>query len=380
MATNININPSNIDSMAREIKRIGIGLIIVGPEMPLASGIVDYFEKIGIPIFGPNKLAAQIETSKIFAKELMLKYGIPCAKGAIFSNYAEAKTYIEKQTPPIVVKADGLAAGKGVTVAKSIPEALDALSKIMELKIFGAAGDRALVEECLFGKEMSTFVVTDGKTTLPMISACDYKAVFDDNKGPNTGGMGSYSPPIFYNPELAEKISETIMKPVVAAMGEEGRLYKGVLYGGLMITDSGLKVLEFNARFGDPETQVTLPLLETDLIEIILAVIEGRLEQVDIKVKKKACVGVVLASGGYPGHYKRGFPITGLDELDEDILVFQAGTKLDSGHVVTNGGRVLTVVAMDDTLEGARERVYENIPQIHFEGCHYRTDIALFER
>ncbi len=348
--------------------------------MPLASGIVDYFEKIGIPIFGPNKLAAQIETSKIFAKELMLKYGVPCAGGAIFSNYTDARTYIEKQIPPIVVKADGLAAGKGVTVAQSKAEALDALSDIMELKIFGAAGDRVLVEECLFGKEMSTFVVTDGKTTLPMISACDYKAVLDGDKGPNTGGMGSYSPPIFNNPQLAEKISETIMKPIVAAMEEEGRRYKGVLYGGLMIADSDPKVLEFNARFGDPETQVILPLLETDLIEIILAVIEGRLEQIDIKVKKKACVGVVLASGGYPGRYERGFPITGLNELDEDILIFQAGTKLDSGRVVTNGGRVLTVVAMDDTLEGARDKVYQNIPQIHFEGCYYRTDIALFER
>jgi len=315
----------------------------------------------------------------VFAKELMQKYNIPCAQSVSFSDYNQVKDYVKRQKPPIVVKADGLAAGKGVIVADSIPQALDALSQIMEAKAFGAAGDKVLVEEHLSGKEMSVFVFTDGKTVIPMVSACDYKPVFDGDQGPNTGGMGSYSPPHFMTPALAETVKENIMEPTVRAMAEERRRYRGVLYGGLMITNNGPKVLEFNARFGDPEAQVTLPLLKTDLVDIMLAVIDNKLEQIEVEWSEDACVGVVMASAGYPGSYKTGFPISGLDDLDQDILVFHAGTKLGSepGQVLTGGGRVLTVVAMGKTLTEAREKVYTNIPRIHFEGCHYRKDIAL---
>jgi len=353
-------------------------LVVVGPEAPLADGIVDRFQGIDIPIFGPTKAATQIESSKVFAKELMQKYKIPCARSVSFSAYAQAKKYIQRQQPSLVVKADGLAAGKGVTVAESIPQALEALATIMEAKAFGAAGDRVVIEERLSGREMSAFAFTDGKTVVPMAAARDYKPVFDGDNGPNTGGMGSYSPPHFYKPPLAKKVMEIIMDPAAKAMYKEKRLYKGVLYGGLMITNEGPKVLEFNARFGDPESQVTLPLLKTDLVDILLAVINGNLNQVNVEWSEDACVGVVMASAGYPSKYKTGFPITGLDNLDKDILVFHAGTKIDlePEQVLTNGGRVLTVVAMGKTTAEAREKVYLNLSRIHFEGCHYRRDIA----
>ncbi len=308
----------------------------------------------------------------------MQKYKIPCARSVSFSTYTQAKKYVQRQQPPLVVKADGLAAGKGVTVAESIPQALEALATIMEAKAFGAAGDRVLIEECLSGRELSTFAFTDGTTVVPMVAARDYKPVFDGDNGPNTGGMGSYSPPHFYKPPLAKKVRETIMEPAVKAMYKEKRLYKGVLYGGLMITNEGPKVLEFNARFGDPESQVTLPLLKTDLVDILLAVINGNLNQVNVEWSEDACVGVVMASAGYPGKYKTGFPITGLDSLDKDILVFHAGTKVGSEprQILTNGGRVLTVAAVGKTIAEAREKVYLNLPRIHFEGCHYRRDIV----
>jgi phosphoribosylamine--glycine ligase len=355
--------------------------VVVGPEAPLAEGIVDRFQTIGIPIFGPTKGATQIESSKAFAKGLMQKHGIPCAQSKTFSDYNQAKEYVKQQTPPIVVKADGLAAGKGVIVADSIPQALDALSSIMESKTLGAAGDTVVIEECLSGKEMSSFAFTDGKTVVPMVDACDYKRIYDGDQGPNTGGMGSYSPPYFYTTELGKSVMETIMKPAVRAMDKEKRPYKGVLYGGLMISDEKPKVLEFNARFGDPEAQVTLPRLKTDLVDIMLAVINGNLNQINVEWSEEACIGVVMASAGYPASYKTGFPISGLDNLDKDITVFHAGTKIGSepGQVLTNGGRVLTVVAMGNTLAQAREKVYANISRIHFEGCHYRKDIALIK-
>jgi len=334
---------------------------------------------MGIPVFGPTKQAAQIETSKVFAKELMHKYNIPCARSVSFSKYAKAKEYIQRQSPPIVVKADGLAAGKGVIVADSIPQAIEALNSIMEARIFGTAGDRVIIEEYLAGREMSSFAFTDGTTVVPMVAACDYKPVFDNNQGPNTGGMGSYSPPYFYNPRLDEAVNQTIMEPTVKAMAQEKRRYQGVLYGGLMITNNEPKVLEFNARFGDPEAQVTLPRLKTDLADIILAVINGNLDRIKVEWSEDACVGVVMASAGYPGNYKTGLPVTGLDNLDKDIVVFHAGTKSGSetDQVLTSGGRVLTVVATGSTIAEAREKVYNNIPRIHFDGCHYRRDIAL---
>lgn len=378
IAHNMDVNPSDIEGLAKTSQEKGIGLVVVGPEAPLADGIADYFQTTGIPIFGPTGQAAQIESSKVFAKELMQKYGIPCARSSSFSEYSRAKKYIEQQTPPIVVKADGLAAGKGVTVADSISQALDALSSIMESKALGVAGERVVIEECLSGKEMSSFAFTDGQTVVPMVDACDYKRIYDGDQGPNTGGMGSYSPPHFYTPELAKMVTETIMEPAVRAMAQEKRPYRGVLYGGLMITNEGPKVLEFNARFGDPEAQVTLPRLKTDLVDIMMAVINGNLNRVNLEWSEDACVGVVMASAGYPGNYKTGFPITGLDNLDKDIMVFHAGTKLglEPGQVLTNGGRVLTVVAMGKTLAEAREKVYNNISRIHFDGCHYRKDIA----
>ena len=355
---------------------------MVGPEAPLAEGIVDHFQNLGIPIFGPTKAASKIESSKVFAKELMQKYNIPCAQSTSFSEYTKAKEYIRQQTPPIVVKADGLAAGKGVTVADSIPQALDALDKVMQARAFGTAGDRVVIEERLSGKEMSCFAFTDGKTVIPMVSACDYKPVYDGDRGPNTGGMGSYSPPHFLSPALSQTIMKTVLEPAVKAMAQEKRPYKGVLYGGLMISQDGPKVLEFNVRFGDPEAQVTLPLLKTDLVDIMLAVINGNLDRMNIEWSQDSCVGVVMASGGSPGSYETVFPITGLNNLDKDIVVFHAGTRVGSepGQVLTNGGRVLTVVATGKTIAQAREKVYDNIPRIHFDGCHYRKDIALVKR
>ncbi len=379
IAHNLDIKPTDIESLAKVASEKNIDLTVVGPEAPLAEGIADQFLIRGMQIFGATRQAVEIESSKVFAKELMQKYNIPCAQSTSFSDYNRAKEYLQRQKPPIVVKADGLAAGKGVIVAGSIPQALEALSQVMEKKAFGAAGDKVLIEEHLSGREMSAFAFTDGHTVIPMVAACDYKPVFDGDRGLNTGGMGSYSPPQFLSPALAETVRETIMEPAVRAMHDEGRAYRGVLYGGLMITNNGPKVLEFNARFGDPEAQVTLPLLETDLVDIMLAVVDNRLDQIDVKCSEDACVGVVMASGGYPGSYKTGFPITGLDDLDKDIVVFHAGTKLEGGKVLTNGGRVLTVVAWGKTLAEAREKVYANIPRIHFDGCHYRKDIALIK-
>ncbi|OGO06225.1 MAG: phosphoribosylamine--glycine ligase, partial [Chloroflexi bacterium RBG_13_56_8b] len=317
---------------------------MVGPEAPLAEGIADRFLIRGMQIFGATKHATEIESSKVFAKELMQKYNIPCAQSTSFSDYKKAKEYLQNQKAPIVVKADGLAAGKGVIVAESIPQALDALSQIMEARAFGAAGDRVIIEDYLSGREMSVFAFSDGHSVVPMMAACDYKPAFDGNKGPNTGGMGSYSPPPFLTPALAKTVREKIMEPTIKAMHQEGRPYRGVLYGGLMITKDGPKVLEFNARFGDPEAQVTLPLLETDLVDIMLAVNDNKLGQVKVEWSGDACVGVVMASGGYPGSYKSGFAVSGLDNLDKDIVVFHAGTRLGSdGQVLTSGGRVLTV-------------------------------------
>ena len=327
-------------------------------------------------IFGPTKDATQIESSKAFAKELMQKYNIPCAQSTSFSEYEKAKEYVQQQTPPIVIKADGLAAGKGVIVANSTPEALDALYNLMESKTLGSAGDKVVVEEHISGKEMSAFAFTDAHTIAPMPPACDYKRIYDKDQGPNTGGMGSYSPPQFFTTELDRAVNKTILEPAVRAMHAEARAYRGVLYGGLMITNDGPKVLEFNARFGDPETQVTLPQLKTELVDILLAVTNRNLDQINIEWSKDACVGVVMASAGYPGSYKTGFPITGLKDLDDDIMVFHAGTKLESGQVQTSGGRVLTVAAMGKTIAEARQRVYDNLPRIHFEGCYYRKDIA----
>jgi len=380
IAHNLELHPSDIESLARTAQDIGIELTVVGPEAPLAAGIVDYFESLGLPVFGPSKAAAQIEASKVFAKKLMQKHAIPSPKGITFSDYNEAREYLISQKAPIVIKADGLAAGKGVIVADSKEEALQALSSIMEAKIFGSAGDSVVIEEHLTGKEVSLLAFTDGKTAVPMVPACDYKRAFDDDQGPNTGGMGSYSPPGFFDASLTQQVMETVMEPVVKAMAQEGMPYKGVLYAGLILTDEGPKVLEFNARFGDPETQVILPRLKVDLVDILLAISNNSLNKIDAGWSDDACVGVVMSSAGYPEHYKTGLSITGLDKLDKEILIFHGGTKLsDDLQIQTDGGRVLTVVATGKNIAEARTKVYQNLPYVKFDGCHYRNDIAARE-
>jgi phosphoribosylamine--glycine ligase len=381
IAQNLDIAANDIKSLAKVAQQKNIDLVVVGPEVPLSEGIVDHLESLGIPAFGASKLAAEIESSKVFSKALMQKYNIPCAKSVSFTDYAQAKEYVQKQKLPIVIKADGLAAGKGVVVALKMEEALAALTDFMQDKKLGAAANQVLVEEFLAGREMSYFAFSDGINVLPMVSACDYKRVNDGDKGPNTGGMGSYSPPVFDSPALQKLAMDTIMVPTIKAMAQEGRQYRGVLYGGLMVNKESVKVLEFNARFGDPETQVILPRLKTDLLDIILAIVKGKLNQINIECSDDACVGVVMASGGYPGNYKTGLSISGLLDVDSDVMVFHAGTKSGAtpGEVLTNGGRVLTVAAMGKTIAEAREKAYNNVSRIHFDGCHYRKDIALFK-
>ncbi|MDY6893018.1 MAG: phosphoribosylamine--glycine ligase [Chloroflexota bacterium] len=379
IARNLDISPTDLDALCQAAKDNKIDLVVVGPEAPLAAGIVDMLQGLGIPAFGSSRDGALIESSKVFAKNLMHKYGIPCARDAVFSSFDGARDYVKKQQAPLVIKADGLAAGKGAIVAQSIDEALNALSDIMEKRVFGDAGNLVLVEECLVGQETSLLAFTDGKIVVPMVPARDYKRAFDGDLGLNTGGMGAYSPLRFFDRELRDKVVKTVMEPVIQAMAQEGKPYKGVLYAGLMLTEEGPKVLEFNARFGDPETQVQLPLLKSDLVDIMLATIDGTLDKTQIEWSDDACVGVVMASGGYPGDYKSGLPITGLERVEPGILLFHAGTRMNGDEICTAGGRVLTAVATGRTVTEARDKVYRNVPHIHFTGCHYRNDIAIGE-
>jgi len=376
IAHNLDISPTDLEGLVEAVEKNRVDLTVVGPEAPLAAGVVDLFQARGLRVFGPTHSAARLESSKVFSKELMCKYGIPCARGAVFSSYSEAKGYLESQPAPIVVKADGLAAGKGVVVSPTREGALEALSDVMERKTLGSAGDRVVIEECLEGREVSLLAFTDGEAVVPMVPACDYKRVFDADQGPNTGCMGSFSPPSFFDRSSIEDVQCTILEPVVRAMAREGSPYTGVLYAGLMVTSGGPKVLEFNVRFGDPEVQALLPRMESDLVEVMLATVDGKLSSAKMEWSSEACVGVVVASGGYPGRYQTGFPISGLDEVDDDILVFHAGTALKDGVVVTSGGRVLTVVGRGRTVAEARARAYANVPRVRFEGCHYRMDIA----
>ena len=377
VARNINLSSSDVPAIVKKAKELGIDLVVVGPEAPLAAGIVDQLQATGIPVFGPTKAAAQLESSKVFSRELMQKNGIPCAAGKHFTDYGEAKIFLKSHKLPVVVKADGLAAGKGVTVANSMEDALKALDSIMEARAFGTAGDKVIIEECLGGKEVSLLAFTDGETAIPMVPACDYKRVFDGDQGPNTGGMGSYSPPSFFGDDMSQQILTTVIQPTIDAMNKNGTPYKGVLYTGLIMTAKGPMVLEYNARFGDPETQAILPRLKTDIVDIMLAVVNGSLKKMKIQWNNDPCVGVVMASGGYPGEYKKGSPITVSSKLDKDVTVFYAGAKkLDDGRIVTDGGRVLTVTATGKTMKEARDKVYRNIVHVNFEGCHYRKDIA----
>lgn len=379
IAGNVPIAAGDIDELARWALARSIDLTVIGPEDPLAAGVADHFRNLGLKVFGPSKQGAMIESSKAWAKELMLRYKVPTASSATFVDASEAEDYLRQQPLPIVVKADGLAAGKGVIVANTREEALAAVSRLMREKEVGDAGAKVVIEEHLAGVEVSLLAFTDGKTVVPMVPACDYKRVFDGDKGPNTGGMGAYSPPGFFAKEMVAQVENTILKPIVSGMAQEGISYSGVLYAGLMITEKGPKVLEFNCRFGDPETQVILPRLKSDLLDVMLRVVEGKLDQASIEWYDDACCGVVLASGGYPGKFARGRVIAGLDKVDPDCMVFHAGTAKQGEEIVTSGGRVLTVVGMGKNLEEARARAYENVARITFEGCHYRKDIALRE-
>lgn len=357
-------------------KNNAVDFVVVTPDDPLALGMVDALEEAGIPAFGPRKNAAVIESSKVFSKNLMRKYGIPTAEYEVFDDLAEAESYIRKKGAPIVVKADGLALGKGVVVAETVEQAVEALREMMVERKFGESGSRVVIEEYMTGPEVTVLAFTDGKTIRPMPSSQDHKRVFDGNRGPNTGGMGAFTPSPYYTPEIAEECMRTIFRPTVEAMNSEGRPFKGVLYFGLMLTPKGPRVVEYNARFGDPETQPLLTLLESDLMEIFQAVREERLEEVDIRFKNEAACCVVLASGGYPGSYEKGFEITGLDKVPEDIVVYHAGTVLDGGVYRTNGGRVLGVTATGPTLAKAAKRAYDGVDCISFRNMHYRKDIA----
>ena len=364
-------------AILRFVKEHKIGLVVVGPEVPLMNGLVDELEAAGIRAFGPRANAAEIEGSKSFAKNLMKKYGIPTARYEVFTAAEPARAYIRQEGAPIVVKADGLAAGKGVIVAMTEQEALDAVNAIMEDHSFGDAGARVVIEEFMEGEEASLLAFTDGTTIRPMISAQDHKRAYDGDRGPNTGGMGTYAPAPVMTPEMTERAVEEILKPTIAAMAKEGRTYRGCLYLGLMVTADGPKVVEFNARFGDPETQVVLPLLDSDLVAIMCACADGTLADVPIRWKDGAAVCVVLASGGYPGHYEKGQEIHGLADAEAmGALVFHAGTAMKDGKLVTNGGRVLGVVGRGADISSAVDAAYAAAAKISFKDAYYRKDIA----
>jgi len=359
-------------------KKEGIDLTVVGPEAPLAEGIVDAFQDAGLRIFGPAKAAARIEASKNFAKEVMLSARVPTASAQGFSSSADAIRHLDAGRFPLVIKADGLAAGKGVTVAQTRDEAENAIRSFMDSKELGDAGNRILIEDFLSGEEASLLAFTDGETILPMDSAQDHKPIGDGDTGPNTGGMGAYSPAPVVTPGIYQKCLEEVFKPTIAELKRRGILYKGVLYAGLMITDMGPRVLEFNCRFGDPETQVMLPRLKTDLVDVIEAVLEDRLADIALEWRKEPAVCVVIASEGYPGKYEKGKIITGLDRIREgaDQIIFHAGTRLEGENILTSGGRVLGVTALADTLPKAIEKAYGLVSRITFDKMYYRKDIA----
>lgn len=373
----VNISVMDFDSIVTFLKaHANIGMTVVAPDDPLAAGLVDRLEAEGFRAFGPNKAAAIIEGSKAFSKELMVKYGIPTAAYEEFTDYNLACEYVKKSDYPLVVKADGLALGKGVIICNNVDDALTALKDMMIDAKFSSAGNKVIVEEFLVGKEVSILSFTDGKTIVPMVSSQDHKRALDNDMGLNTGGMGTFSPSKIYTDELAKEVYETVIVPTMNAMNAESRKFKGVLYFGLMLTDKGIKVLEYNARFGDPETQVVLPRLKTDLLEIFSAIIDEKLEDINIEWNDDAAVCVILASGGYPEKYAKGVPIK-IGELDDGIILFHAGTAFKDGELVTNGGRVIGVTALGETIEDARKKAYKNIQNIKFDNMHYRTDIGV---
>ena len=363
-----------IVALAKEEK---VDFVCVTPDDPLALGCVDALEEAGIPAFGPNAYAAQMESSKVFSKNLMRKYNIPTAKSETFTDMDAALAYIDEQGAPIVVKADGLALGKGVIVAATVEEAKKAVVDMMQGGMFGKSGARVLIEECMFGREVTVLCFCDGKTIVPMVASQDHKRVYDNDQGPNTGGMGAFAPSPLYTADIAARATEEILERTVDAMNAEGFTFKGVLYVGLMLTKDGPKVVEYNARFGDPETQVVLPLLDSDLMEIMMAVREQKLDTLNIQWKKQSAACIILASGGYPGKYEGGKVITGMDDAEATgATVYHAGTKLADGNFVTAGGRVLGVTAMGDTLRSAVDAAYAAARKIAFEGAHMRSDIG----
>lgn len=373
----VNVSVMDFDAIVSFLKaHANIGMTVVAPDDPLAAGLVDRLEAEGFRAFGPNKAAAIIEGSKAFSKELMVKYGIPTAGYEEFTDYNLACEYVKKSDYPLVVKADGLALGKGVIICNNVNEALTALKDMMIDAKFSSAGNKVIVEEFLVGKEVSILSFTDGKTIVPMVSSQDHKRALDNDMGLNTGGMGTFSPSKIYTESLAKEVYDTVIVPTMEAMNAENRTFKGVLYFGLMLTDKGIKVLEYNARFGDPETQVVLPRLKTDLLEIFNSIIDERLSEINIEWNDDAAVCVILASGGYPENYAKGVPIE-IGKLDDGIILFHAGTAFKDGQLVTNGGRVIGVTALGDTIEDARKKAYKNIENIKFDKMHYRTDIGV---
>ncbi len=375
----IPIKASDLEGLAAFAKNNQVDITIIGPEAPLADGIVDLFQSQGLTVFGPAKKAAEIEASKVFTKDLLTKYGIPTGRYKVFTSADPARAYVREKTGvPVVIKADGLAAGKGVLLCFTLEEAYEAIDLVLVKKAFGEAGNRLIVEEFLQGEEASFMAVTDGKTVLPLATSQDHKAVFDDDKGPNTGGMGAYSPAPVVTPDIFDKVMDEIMRPTVQAMSAEGRTYRGVLYAGLIIKDSNPKVLEFNCRFGDPEAQPILMRMKTDLLDVVEAAIDERLDNVQLEWDSRAAVCVVLASDGYPGKYETGKKISGLDRVEKmkDVMVFHAGTRLENGEYVTAGGRVLGVTALGDTIEDAIKRAYKAVSEIKWDGMHYRRDIG----
>ncbi len=379
LAECVPIKATDIDGIVAFAKEKQIDLVMVAPDDPLVMGMVDALEKEGIRAFGPRANAAIIEGSKVFSKDLMKKYNIPTAGYEVFDNPKDALEFIKKGTFPAVIKAEGLALGKGVIIAQNMQEAEAGISDIMEDKVFGESGKRVVIEEFLQGPEVSVLAFCDGKTVKPMVSAQDHKRAYDNDEGLNTGGMGTFSPSRLYDEAKAEECMKNIFLPTVEAMAKEGRPFKGVLYFGLMMTEKGVKVIEYNARFGDPETQVVLPRLKTDLVEIMEAVIDERLDEVEIEWADNSAVCVVMASGGYPVEYKSGYEIEGLGEVAkyDDLTVFHAGTRKDGGKYLTAGGRVLGVTAVASDLDSAIKRAYEGVDMVNFKDCHFRKDIGI---
>lgn len=376
LAECVPLRPEDLGAVASFCRGEGIDLVLIGPEAPLAAGLADDLRAAGFRVFGPSKAAAQIEASKVFAKHFMARHGIPTARYVVFQRYAEAVRFVEAVDYPFVVKASGLAAGKGVILPITKEEALAALEAIMVRREFGAAGGEVVIEERLNGPEVSLMAFCDGRRVVPMLPAQDHKRLLDGNQGPNTGGMGAYAPAPMCPPEMVDEIVETVLRPAVSGLRLEGRPFVGVLYAGLMLTERGPQVLEFNCRFGDPETQAVLPLLEADLLEVALVCAEGRLDEVEIRWRRGAAVCVVLASAGYPAAPETGKPVHGLEALPGDVLCFHAGTKSVDGQIVTAGGRVLGVAAQAETLGKAVEKVYQAVERVEFEGRQYRRDIA----